>query len=301
MLHAPLNVPRSIVAPLVALGVSLCCVRPAFPQAWPAPANVGAVSVVYQAVANTGHRLHDGSMLTGYDSYSQSVLINLDYAVSDRFSFAVGIPYLASKYTGPEPSLFLLPIDECHCWNTGWQDVAGTARYTLVDDVVALTPSVSIGMPSHNYEYQGEAVLGLNLNEVRVAVDAGYRFAAMPRLSVSGRYSYAFVEDPLDDVSIDRSNVAIEPTYIVARRTTVSGVFAWQRTHGGLASNEFATEEQFVQFDRLIRDNNFHMGVTVARTFRHFDLFGSYLHYVSGTDTHAGYAITTGVAFPFER
>jgi hypothetical protein len=78
-------------------------------------------------------------------------------------------------------------------------------------------------------------------------------------------------------------------------------VFAWQRTHGGLGSNEFATEEQFVQFDRLIRDNNFHMGVTVARTFRHFDLFGSYLHYVSGTDTHAGYAITTGVAFPFER
>jgi hypothetical protein len=300
MPRGPLNAPRTILAPLVAVGVSLCCVQPAFPQAWPAPANVGAVSVVYQAVANTGHRLHDGSLLPGYESYSQSLLINVDFAVTDRFSFTAGIPYLASKYTGPEPSLFGLPIDECHCWNSGWQDFAGTARYTLVNDIVALTPSVSVGMPSHNYEYQGEAVLGLNLNELRVAIDAGHRFASVPRLSVSGRYSYAFVENVVD-LSVDRSNFAIEPSYAVTRKLAVSGVFAWRRTHGGLASNEFATEEQFLQYDRLIRDNSFHMGATVARTFRHFDLFGAYLHYVSGTDTHAGYAITTGVAWPFER
>jgi hypothetical protein len=101
------------------------------------------------------------------------------------------------------------------------QDVGGTVRYTLVN--------------------QGEAVLGLNLNELRIAVDAGHRFAAMPRLSVSGRYSYAFTE--------------------------------------------FQSEEQFVQFDRLIRDNNFHLGATFARTFRHFDVFASYLDYTSGTDT----------------
>lgn len=300
MPRGPRNAPRSTLVPLVAVGISLCCVRPVFPQAWPAPANVGAVSVVYQAVANTAHRLHDGSILEGYDSYSQSVLINVDYAVTDRFSFELGIPYVAAKYTGPEPSLYLLPLDECHCWNHGWQDIAGTARYTIVNGLVAVTPSVSIGTPTNNYEYQGEAALGLNLNELRLAVDAGYRLAAMPRLSVSGRYSYAFVEN-LADGSIDRSNFAIEPSYLVSRKLIVSGVFAWQRTHGGLRSNEFVTEEQFLEFDRLIRDNNFHMGATVARTFRHFDVFGSYLHYVSGTDTHAGYAITTGVSWPFER
>jgi hypothetical protein len=37
---------------------------------------------------------------------------------------------------------------------------------------------------------------------------------------------------------------------------TISGVFAWQRTHGGLGSNEFATEEQFVHFDRLMREHH---------------------------------------------
>ncbi|HET9361648.1 MAG TPA: hypothetical protein VFO58_17970 [Vicinamibacterales bacterium] len=296
----PLSLTARSSATLVAVGISLCVPAPALAQAWPAPANVGAVNVVYQAVANTGHRLHDGSMLEGYDSYSQSVLVNVDYAVTDRFSFALGVPYVASKYTGPEPSLFLLPIDECHCWNHGWQDIAGTARYTVVNGVVALTPSVSFGMPSHNYEYQGEAVLGLNLNEVRVALDAGHRFAAMPRLAVSARYSYAFVENVVD-VPIDRSNFAITPSYAVTRKMTVTGVFAWQRTHGGLGSNEFATEEQFLQFDRLIRDNNFQMGATFARTFRHFDVFASYLDFVSGTDTHDGYAITAGVSWPFER
>jgi hypothetical protein len=300
MPRGPLNAPRTILAPLVAVGVSLCCVQPAFPQAWPAPANVGAVNVVYQTVANTGHRLHDGTILEGYDSYSQSVLVNVDYAVTDRFSFALGLPYVAAKYTGPEPSLFLLPIDECHCWNHGWQDIGGTVRYTLVNGVVALTPSVSFGTPSHNYEYQGEAVLGLNLNELRIAVDAGHRFAAMPRLSVSGRYSYAFVEN-LQDESIDRSNFTIEPSYFVTRKLMLSGVFAWQRTHGGLRSNEFETEEQFLEFDRLIRDNSFHMGATLARRFRHFDVFAAYLNYVGGTDTHDGHAITAGVSWPFER
>jgi hypothetical protein len=300
MPRGSLIAPWSILAPLVVIGVSLCAPRAACAQAWPAPARVGAVSFVYQNVVNTGHRLYDASMLRGYDSASQSLLINVDYAVTDRFSFAFGIPYLASKYSGPEPSLFLLPLDECHCWNHGWQDFGGTARYNLVSGTVALTPSVSFGMPSHNYAYQGEAVLGLNLKELRIAVDAGHRFDRMPRLSVSGRYSYAFVEK-IADLSINRSNFAIEPTYVVARKLTASAVFTWQRTHGGLRSNEFATEEQFVQFDRLIRDNNFHLGATVARTFRHFDVFGAYLDYIGGTDTHDGYAVTIGVSFPFER
>jgi hypothetical protein len=292
--------PGSIFAPLLAIGVGLCAPRAACAQAWPAPARVGAVSLVYQNVANTGHRLYDGSMLRGYDSASQSLLINFDYAVTDRFSFAFGIPYLASKYSGPEPSLFLLALDECHCWNHGWQDFGGTARYNVVSGAFVLTPSVSFGMPSHSYEYQGEAVLGLNLNELRIAVDAGHRFDAVPRLSVSGRYSYAFVEKVVN-LSINRSNFAIEPAYAVTRKLTASAVFTWQRTHGGLRSNEFTTEEQSVQFDRLIRDNNFHLGATVARTFRRFDVFGSYLDYVGGTDTHDGYAVTIGVSFPFER
>src|SRR6185503_14902904 len=104
---------HSILTSLLALGVSLCWPSAASSQAWVPPANIGQVSFIYQTVSNTGHLLHDGSMLKGFESASQSLLLNVDYAVSDRWSFSIGIPYLGSKYTGPEPSIFLLPIDEC--------------------------------------------------------------------------------------------------------------------------------------------------------------------------------------------
>lgn len=291
---------RRFVGLCIATGVILGNPALAFAQAWPLPAHVGLVSVVYQNVANTGHRDADGKIVRGYDSATQSALVSLDYAFTDRFSVTVGIPYLGSKYQGPEPSFFLLPIDECHCWNHGFQDFGGAARYTLVNDRVAITPSVSFGVPSHAYDTVGEAALGMALNELRLGVDVGHRLEAWPRLAVSGRYVYAIV-DKVEGLSINRSNISIEPAYSLARKLTASGLFAWQITHGGLRSTEFETEEQGMQFDRLIRDNSFHIGASVSRTFRHVDLFVSYLSYVGGTDTHAGHAVTIGLGLPFER
>ena len=91
--------------------------------------------------------------------------------------------------------------------------------------------------PTHNYDYFGEAVLGRNLNEVRLGVDVGQRLDRISdRLSVSARYSYAFVEKVLD-LPNNRSNIAIE----AVPRDAEAGdslVFSWQRSHGGLRSND---------------------------------------------------------------
>jgi hypothetical protein len=269
-------------------------------QAWVPPGGIAAVSMVYQAIANTGHRLHDGTMLRGYDSASRGVLFEFDYAITDRLSVTAGVPYLGAKYQGPEPSLFLLETDECLCWQTGWQDLNVTVRYNLFNDTFGLTPSVSIGSPTNNYNYFGEAVVGRNLNEVRIAADAGYRLDFLsPRLSVSGRYSYAFVEQVLD-ISNNRSNFSFETSYLLTRTVGVRGVLSWQRSHGGLSSIEFDTEEEFVQFDRLLRDNYFHMGAAVSYSFPRVDVFAAYVGYVNGTDTHAGRVMTVGMTYPFQ-
>src|SRR5688572_19608641 len=108
---------RSVAARRTARGlgalVALCASAPAaFAQAWVPPARIGVVSFVYQTIDNTGHRLTDGTMLGGYDSASRGLFLNFDYALTDRFSFSVGVPYIASKYIGPEPSFFGLPIDD---------------------------------------------------------------------------------------------------------------------------------------------------------------------------------------------
>jgi hypothetical protein len=270
-------------------------------QAWVPPARIGLVSVVYQAINNTNHRLTDGSLFDGYDSISRGVLFNLDYAFTDRFSISVGVPYLGSKYTGPEPSLFGLAIDDCICWNHGWQDFGFTARYNLRNDAFALTPSVSLGVPTHNYDYFGEAVLGRNLNEIRLQVDVGQRLDAISdRLSVSGRYSYAIVEEVLD-LPNNRSNMAVEAGVMATRKLATRVGVSWQRSHGGLRSTEVLTEEQYAQYDRLLKDNNVHITGGVSYSLPKVDVFASYVHYAAGTDTHVGHAITAGLSFPFER
>jgi hypothetical protein len=280
----------------------LCAGAPAaFAQAWVPPARVGVISVIYQHIDNTNHRLTDGTLLDGYDSVSRGVLLSLDYAVTDRFSFSLGLPYIGAKYTGPEPSFFGLPIDDCRCWTHGWQDLNATARYNLANGAFALTPSISVGVPTHDYEFFGEAVLGRNLKEMRIGVDVGQRLDAIsPRLSVSGRYSYAFVERVLD-LPNNRSNMALEAAFQLTRKLAPRVAFSWQRSHGGLRSTEFGNDVQVQQFDRLLRDNNFHVTAGASYSLPRFDAFVSYTHYVSGTDTHVGRALTAGVSWPFER
>lgn len=289
-----------LVCGLLVLGVLLVPPSPASAQAWVAPARVGAVNIVFQNVDHTGHLLDDGSRLDGFDSESRGLLVEVDYAVTSRFSFNVGVPYIGAKYTGPEPSFFGLPIDDCNCWNTGFQDLSLTARYNVFNDAFALTPSVSYGYPTNDYPFFGEAAIGRNLDEFRVALDAGYRIDAIsPRFSVSGRYSYAFVEEVLD-IPNNRSNAYLSFDYLATRRFSTSLQLYWQRSHGGLRSTEFETEEEWIQFDRLLKDNSFHVGATFAYSFSRMNVFASYTEFVSGTDTHVGHAITIGVSTPFQ-
>ena len=286
---------------LLAVAVLYTAASSAHAQAWVPPAGIGMVSVIYQNISNTNHRLTDGSLFDGYDSISRGVLFSLDYAVTDRFSFSIGVPYLGSKYTGPEPSIFGLAVDNCFCWQHGWQDFGVTARYNMFNEAFALTPSISLGVPSHNYEYFGEAVLGRNLNEVRIAVDVGHRLDRISdKLSVSGRYSNAFVEKVLD-LPNDRSNFALEAGFLASRKLSTRVVFSWQRSHGGLRSSDTFTEEQFSQYDRLIKDNSFHITGGVSYSLPKVDVFGSYVHYAGGTDTHVGNAVSAGLSWPFER
>jgi hypothetical protein len=289
----------------LAFVIGLAAASPAFAQAWVPPGGVGAVTVSVQTIDNTGHRAADGTMVRGYDSASRTAAVDLDYAFTDRISIGVGIPYVAAKYSGPEPSFFGLPIDDCLCWNTGWQDFNLTARYNLVNGVFALTPSVSFGTPTHSYDDIGEAVLGRNLTELRFVIDAARRLDEISsRLAISARYAYAVVEKVPDsagsEVSNNRSNGSIEGSVMLTRRLSARGAFAWQITHGGLRSTEF-NEDNFLLFDRVLRDNYHHVGGGASYSFPRVDVFFAYIAYVGGTDTHAGRALTIGMSLPFER
>ena len=286
---------------------------------------VGSVTVAVQTINNTGHTDTDGVFLQIGRSVNTRIDIEADYA-AHRSVLAVGrSSFCVCEVHGPRPVrsarcrgqrcprgiIPFPPRDECRCWQSGWQDFGFTARYNVISGAFALTPSVSVGVPSHDYAFRGEAVVGQRLKELRIAVDAGQRLDAIsPKLYVQGRYSYAFVERVID-IPNNRSNAALEGGFLITRRLAARGLLLWQRVHGGLRfggsetsalpfPGDVNTPERMFEHDRLLRDNNWRLGGGITYSMPQMDVFASYVGFVRGTDSHAGRAFTAGVSWPFE-
>jgi len=285
-------------------------------QAWVLPRGEGTLSFTYQRIDNTGHRRTNGFLVRRGVSLDMSLYLEAEYAFTNRLSVTAGLPYVFAKYTDPNPPaqpIPFLPNDQCRCWQSGWQDLGITARYNLVgaaSGAFALTPSVSLGVPSQDYNFRGEATLGRNLREERIGIDVGRRLDVLSSsISVQGGYSYAFVEKVMG-ISTNRSNGRLEADYSIKRKLQVFGNAFWQRTHGGLRfgsptsadlpfPGDVNTPELQYQHDRLLRDNYWHAGGGLAYSFRQFDVFATYIAFVGGTDTHAGRAVTISFVVPF--
>ena len=284
-------------------------------QAWVLPRGEGTLSFTYQRIDNTGHRRTNGFLVPRGRSLDMSLYLETEYAFTNRFSVTAGLPYVFTKYTDPNPPpppIPFLPGDQCRCWRSGLQDFGMTARYNLVggaSGAFALTPSVSLGVPSHDYDFRGETALGRNLREARIGVDVGRRLKEISSsLSVQGGYSYAFVEKAMG-ISSNRSSARVEASYVIKRKLQAHGQAFWQRTHGGLrfgspTSAELpfpgeVTPDLIYQHDRIMRDNYWHAGGGLGYSFRQFDVFANYIAFVGGTDTHAGRAVTVSFVVPF--
>lgn len=285
-------------------------------QAWVGPAGSGSVTAVVQAIDNTTHFTAAGEKLppvASGASRDRSLYFEAEYAVTDRLSLSAGVPFVFARYDGPGSLGPLQAADRCGCWNVGLQDVGLRARFNLVNGASGVTPSVALGLPTHDYPYRGEAVLGRRLKELRLGVDAGQRLDRLsPRLAVEMHYAYAFVERVLG-VPANRSNTAAEGSYAISRVMTVRGLLSWQRVHGGLRTGrgrppdegfpfgDITSAALFAEHDRLLRDNYFHAGLGAAWSVRRLgvDVFGSYVGFLRGTDAHAGRALTVGVSRGF--
>lgn len=283
---------------------------PVAAQAFTLPRGVGAVTVAWQYVDNLGHLMSDGYFLDAGPSVTTSALFELEYGITDRFSAAFGIPYVFAKYTGSLPTLSNLPRDNCRCWHSTFQDFFLAARYRLGDDRWAVTPVVRYVRPSHDYPFEGEAVVGRRLWETQVGVHTGLRLVGfLSRATVQAGYTYAFVERPLD-FSIDRSNAFADFGYALTNRLYVRGAGIWQRTHGGLRAGsvtgdpfpfpgELNTPERYAQRDRVLRSNYWQVGGGVSYSAGPVDLFASVMSVVSGTDSHRSRSYTVGATWYF--
>jgi len=298
-------------------------VRPAAAQAWVLPARTGGVTFVLQEIDHVGRMQNDGTRREVGKAVNFAFDVELDYAFTDRFSMSTTLPYVLSRFTDePRPGpcnrigtdLICIPVaevDACKCWQNSFADFGVTARYNLINQNQAfmLTPSVSVGVPSRDYEYVGEAVVGRRLNELRVAVDAGQRLDGLLRgLSVQAGYRYSIVEQSLD-VPNNRSNGLAQAAVAFPNGFSTRGVISWQRTHGGLRVPEFIDPsnpqypELQTEFHRMLRDNYLHIGAGAGYAWGSWDISGSFLLTAKGSNSHdvRVYSVTVGRSFEIPR
>lgn len=280
-------------------------------QAFTLPQGLGAVTLAWQYVDNTGHRLTDGFLRKAGESVSTSVILETEYGFTDRLSATVGVPYVWAKYTGGLPPRSNLPVDACQCWHSGLQDFSFGVRYRLGSDELAFTPHVRYILPSHDYRFRGEAVIGRNLQETQVGGSVGARLPGfLSKASFQAIYSYAFVEE-VADLSIDRSNVFFDLGYAVSRRLYVRASANRQETHGGLRfgsltgnpffpPGELNTPERSAQGDRLIKARYWQAGGGLSYSVGPADVFVSYSNYAWGRDAHDGQVYTVGATWYFD-
>ena len=310
---------RVIVLFVATVTAIVASVRPAAAQAWVLPARTGGVTLVLQQIDHVGRMRNDGTRADVGKAVNFAFDVELDYAFTDRFSMSTTLPYILSRFTDkPEPApcntigtektcIPVAEVDACKCWQNSFADFGVTARYNVINhnQMFTLTPSVSVGVPSHNYEYVGEAVVGRQLNELRVAVDAGQRLDKLVRgLSVQAGYRYSFVEQSLD-VPNNRSNGLAQAALAFPNGFSTRGVVSWQRTHGGLRVPEFIDPsnpqypELATEFHRMLRDNYLHVGAGAAYTWGLWDISGSFLFTAKGSNSHdvRVFSVTVGRSF----
>jgi len=262
------------------------------------PAGVGSVTFAWQWIDNTGHIQSNGKLVPLGKSVTTSVLTEVDYGVTERLAATVAVPFVFARYKGPNHPRLADGPDDCFCWHQSFQDFSIAGRYRLGDNFWGLTPQVRVIIPSHDYPYQGEAVVGPNLNQVLLGISGFWRFAAaLPKATIQAGYTFALVEKAGEDLRANRSNLSMSFGYALTRSLYVHGGALLQKTHNGLPLSEAFLD---AQGDRLLKMRYWHLtGGLSYSVGDSADLFFAVEPYVWGRDAHDGIAYTFGSTWYF--
>jgi hypothetical protein len=295
------TVPLSFLA-LIAVA-AVVTPAPALAQAWLAPRGEASFSLGYMNMWVNDHVFNDGVPFDGGRIDTQAVSSSLGYAVTDRFSLSVGLPFVAARYQGDQPHARngVVTLDNGNYHGT-FQDFRIEARYMATTGSLVVTPFVGVGLPSHSYEYFAHTAPGKDIKEVQGGVSIGRRLdPVLADAYFQGRYAYSVPERVLG-ISHNRSNFDLELGYFVTPALTVRALSFVQVSHGGFHEPyDIVTPVDFEHHDQVARTNFFELGFGAAYALtRSLDGYASWLKTISARNTHliAG-ALSVGLSVNF--
>jgi hypothetical protein len=289
---------------LFAIVSALPCWLPA--QAWIPPQGDGTVSILYQDVSDRLHSFSDGRTKDKGHTHFQGIIIDTDFAFTDRLAISVSLPYIAGKYVGPSPHLLVrgdpstaVEVDNGD-YHSGFQDFRLNVRYALTKRALKITPLFQATFPSHDYPSFGHAAIGFNEKEYRVGVNVGRRLdPILPKVFVQAQYAFGMSPLIAANVAPKRSYGELQLGYLLNRHFTLQGSSALTWSHNGIDSdyNLFPgnlTVPQYLNHDRIANGKLLDAGGSVAYQLnRSTNFFLAFGHSFWGENGHLRYLTTT--------
>lgn len=287
------------------IGIAVIAVAsPCFAQSWSWGPGKGeaAYGTSYQAHFINKHFLDTREFDVGHIR-THALRMDVEYGVTDRLAVGLSIPYIVSRYKGPDPHQF--PIDNGNFHGT-FQDYRIDVSYQVVKSPLAVTPFASIAIPSHDYTYFAHSAAGRSLREVLVGVAGGYSLErALPNAFIQSRSYYTFSPRVLD-FPHDRINVDTRVGYFLRPKIALYTLTLYQHTYDGLSNDQIDAAEKndrelFSHHDQLSADDYLNFGgggsLSVSGS---TDISLAYLRTLWGRNGHKlDHSISAGISWSF--
>jgi hypothetical protein len=271
----------------------------------------GALTLSYQDNFVYYSTIYNGDRFAIGTITHHTMLVNLDYGLTDKLSINVGLPYMAIRYSGPDPhdpSTLQNPhgqhiIDDRH-YHSGWQDWGLGLRYQWLDKPLIVTPFVTFNSPSHDYVTFAHSALGTHQNRLQLGVSVARRFGPpFENLFVEASYGYSIMAK-IDNRRVNHSSLSVDLGYFVTPRLSADLLVFGQKTHNGLDfpfDYPSQTDEHFFHHDDTFRTD--FIGVSAGVNYQltpRYGFFANYGRMLRGENTHlVKYAITVGISRSF--
>jgi hypothetical protein len=293
-----------VIAPALALSGFLISTHAAFAQAWVPDKGEGAVAFSVQEL-NVKKHLSATTVRDSGHINTVVLLTDVTYGLTNKMAVDLAVPFVSSIYAGPKPHPGT-DIDNGK-FHSSLTDIRFSVRYNVSRKGAVFTPYIGSIVPSHDYPFYGHAAAGERLRELQVGAYVAKLFTSgVPRMFVSSRIAYGFVEKVLD-VSHNKSMGDLEVGYFVNPSFRAFGMLNGAYTHGGIdfplsGLTGLPLVYQPVH-DIIQRVNYLHAGGGFAYSVNDsVDVFGSFSRLVAGRNGHAlNRGITFGASWSFSR
>ena len=275
-------------------------------QPWVPPKGEGSVSLTYQNYYTVGHFDARGLPNTNGATHTKAMVAEVDVGLTDTIALSVSLPFIATKYTGPDEYLVggVLthpgPLDLDRKYHGAFQDFRAELRRIFWAGPVAVAPLVGVTIPSHDYETRGEAVVGRQRRELQLGVSAGADLnRILPRTFAHGRYAVVKAQRIHGFPSVT-SQLHVEGGVDVSARIGLRGIAAWQFRHKGPTIPELERHD-WLGHDRFIVSSFFNLGGGLSIGLpRNMELHAVWVSTVSGkSGAHRARMFSIGTSWSF--